>query len=51
MALTPTQRKHLEGSVPVTSRGALVGLLTMDNLGEFLLDQSGLGRAPRPRGA
>jgi Zn-dependent protease len=38
-------------TLPVTSRGALVGLLTMDNLGEFLLIQSALGRSPRPRAA
>jgi Zn-dependent protease len=35
-------------ALPVTSRGALVGLLTMDALGEFLLTQSALERAPRP---
>ena len=33
--------------LPVTSRGALVGLLTMDNVGEFLLIQSALERPPR----
>jgi hypothetical protein len=35
----------------VTSRGALVGLLTMDNVGEFLLIQSALGRGRQPRAA
>jgi len=28
-----------------------VGLLTMENVGEFLLIQSALGRSPRPRAA
>ena len=38
-------------TLAVTSRGALVGLLTMENVGEFLLIQSALGRSPRPRAA
>lgn len=38
-------------TLPVTSGGALVGLLTMENVGEFLLIQSALGRAPRVRAA
>src|SRR6267143_1263712 len=38
-------------TVPVTSRGALVGLLTMETVGEFLLIQSALGRSPRSRAA
>ena len=38
-------------ALPVMSRGALVGLLTMDSLGEFLLVQSALGRRSTPRAA
>ncbi len=38
-------------TLPVTSRGALVGLLTMENVGEFLLIQAALGRAPETRAA
>jgi len=38
-------------TLPVTSRGALVGLLTMENVGEFLLIQSAVGRSPRSRAA
>jgi Zn-dependent protease/predicted transcriptional regulator len=38
-------------TLPVTSRGALVGLLTMDNVGEFLVIQSALGRGRQPRAA
>jgi Zn-dependent protease/predicted transcriptional regulator len=38
-------------TLPVTSRGALVGLLTMENVGEFLLIQAALGRSPQPRAA
>ena len=30
------------------TRGALVGLFTLDNVGEFLLIQSALGRSPQP---
>lgn len=37
-------------TVPVTHGGRVVGLLTMDNVGEFLLIQAALeGRAARPR--
>jgi hypothetical protein len=38
-------------TLPVTSRGLLVGLLTMDNLGEFVRIQSALDRGQRPRTA
>jgi CBS domain-containing protein len=38
-------------ALPVTSRGSLVGLLTMDNVGEFLLIQSALERPQRRRAA
>lgn len=38
-------------ALPVTSRGTLVGLLTMDNVGEFLRIQSALERPPRRRAA
>ena len=38
-------------ALPVTSGGALVGLVTMDNLGEFLLIQSALRPARPPRTA
>ena len=38
-------------TLPVTSRGALVGLLTMETVGEFLLIQSALGRSPQTRAA
>jgi CBS-domain-containing membrane protein len=36
---------------PVTSRGVLVGLLTIDNLGEFVRMQSAVGRGQQPRPA
>src|SRR5438552_7754753 len=35
-------------ALTVTSRGALVWILTMDNVGEFLLIQSALGRPRQP---
>jgi len=38
-------------TLPVTSRGALVGLLTMENVGEFVLIQAALGRLPQTRAA
>lgn len=38
-------------ALPVTSRGSLIGLLTMDSVGEFLLIQSALGRSQQPHAA
>src|SRR5881409_444023 len=38
-------------TLPVTGSGALVGLLTMENVGEFLLIQSALGGSPQTRAA
>jgi predicted transcriptional regulator len=38
------QRESAFSTVPVICRGQLVGLLTWDNLGEFLLIRSALAR-------
>jgi len=36
-------------SMPVTERGALIGLVTMDNVGEFLMIQAAERRQERTR--
>lgn len=36
-------------AVPVTRNGSLVGILTMDNVGEFMIVQSALRTIPTPR--
>jgi Zn-dependent protease/CBS domain-containing protein len=38
-------------TLPVTSRGALVGLISMDSVGEFMRIQTALGRPPERRAA
>jgi Zn-dependent protease len=40
---------HACHTVPVVRRGALVGLLTMDNVGEFLGVQAAVGARAKPR--
>jgi len=39
--------EHRVGTAPVSSQGRLVGLVTMDNIGEFLAIQGALGRPRR----
>jgi len=47
--------RHLQGrgcpTMPVLRRGKLVGLLTMENVGEFLSVQSAVGRRERATAA
>jgi hypothetical protein len=38
-------------TLPVTSRGALVGLISMESVEEFLRIHSALGSRPQPRAA
>src|SRR3989454_4009823 len=48
LARPPACKRH---TLPGAGRRGLVGLLTMENVGEFLLIQSALGRSPRSRAA
>jgi CBS domain-containing protein len=43
-------QSHAMETIPVTSRGLLVGLLTVENFHEFMMIQSALNKAPKKDG-